>query len=322
MVNSGLIPVINALPEQTGNSLTLLLLGGFGKIGINCFMLTTRYFMCTKEISYKKLLKIFFMLEFHKILIYLLFVVSGYEAFSLKGAFKAIVPLLNIKYGFLSAFIIFFMFIPFWNILIKGMTQKQHLHLVLLNVGVVSLWPSLIIPQVLVTYVGWFSILYLVAAYLRLYPLAWFDKRAVWGWLSLGMLSLCLLSMVFCVMSGRFSIYAFVADSNKFLALLSLIAFFMYFRLLKLPYIKTINLTASACLGVLLIHANSDTMRQWLWQDVGNNVGWLDSPYCILHCLGFCLLVYLVCTILELLRIRLIETLVFNFISKKLPMIK
>lgn len=317
VVNSGLISAISAQPSPTLNSLSLLVLGGWGKIGINCFMLITGYFMCTKEIDYKKILKILFIVEFYQLIIYLLFLFTGYEALSLKGILKALLPIFSIGNDFLPAFVIFSLFIPFLNILIKGMTQKQHLHLVLLTVGIYSLWPTLLVPKVLIGYVGWFMILYFVASYLRLYPLSWFNSRKIWGWLSLGALLTCIASILVCTLAGKLSTYAFVADSNKILALGASICFFMFFKNLRLSYSKTINLTATACLGVLLIHANSDAMRQWLWRDTANNVGWLDSPYCLLHCIGVCLLVYIVCTLIELLRLRFIEKPLFKAIFKK-----
>lgn len=317
VMNSGVIQAIYAQECLTLNSYALLVLGGFGKIGINCFMLITGYFMCTKDVSYIKLFKILFMLEFYKLIIYFTFIFTGYEVFTLKGCIKTLMPLLSIQYGFINTFIVFFLFIPFLNILIRGMTQKQHLHLCLLSVGIYSFWPSLFIPQVTLGYVGWFMILYFVASYLRLYPLPWFSSRKIWGWFSLGALMTCIASILVCTLSGRLGSFAFVANSNKILALGSSICFFMFFKNLKLTYSKTINQVATACLGVLLIHANSDTMRQWLWRDTANNVGWLESPYCLLHCLGVCLLVYIVCTLIELCRIRFIETPLFAVCFKK-----
>lgn len=319
VVNSGLTTAISVQETLTFNSYSLLALGGFGKIGINCFMLITGYFMCTKEINLKKFFNLIFMVEFYKIIIYLTFILSGYETFSLTGCVRSLVPFLSIRDGFTNAFLVFFLSIPFLNILIRGMTQKQHIHLLLLTVGVYSFWPSLFIPKVTLGYVGWFIILYFVSSYLRLYPLSWFNSRKVWGWLSLGALLTCIASILVCTASGLIGSFAFVADSNKILALASSICFFMFFKNLQLPYSKIINTTATACFGVLLIHANSNTMRQWLWRDTANNVGWLDSPYCLLHYFGVCLTVYLICTLIELLRIRFIEKPLFAFIAKKLP---
>ena len=58
-----------------------------------------------------------------------------------------------------------------------------------------------------------------------------------------------------------------------------------------------------------MIHANSNTMRQWLWKDVCNNVTFYDSKWLIIHAVGCVLLIYLVCTIVDMMRIKCLENL-------------
>ena len=60
VVNSGLTAAdgpIYASP-MSGRSLFLLLFGAWGKIGINCFVMITGYFMCPSQITAKKLAKL------------------------------------------------------------------------------------------------------------------------------------------------------------------------------------------------------------------------------------------------------------------------
>ena len=56
----------------------------------------------------------------------------------------------------------------------------------------------------------------------------------------------------------------------------------MFFKDLNIRYSKVINLIGASVL-VLLIHANSDIMRQWLWQDILNNVGQYGTNAMVLH---------------------------------------
>lgn len=58
----------------------------------------------------------------------------------------------------------------------------------------------------------------------------------------------------------------FVSDSNTVLALAISICSFMCFKNLKIGYSKLINTIGGSTFGVLLIHANSDVMREWLWK--------------------------------------------------------
>lgn len=70
--------------------------------------------------------------------------------------------------------------------------------------------------------------------------------------------------------------------------------------------------------GVLLIHANSDTMRQWLWQDLLDNVGWFATDYAVLHALISVTMIFIIRIGLDLFRLRFVEKPLFNILDKKL----
>lgn len=67
--------------------------------------------------------------------------------------------------------------------------------------------------------------------------------------------------------------------------------------------------------GVLLWHANNDIMRQWLWKDFLKNTEYLTHDYLWLHCLLSVVSVYVICTMLELLRYYFIERPIFSKIK-------
>lgn len=57
---------------------------------------------------------------------------------------------------------------------------------------------------------------------------------------------------------------SFVSDSNRILAVAVAISTFLWLKNLNISYNKIINAIGGSTFGVLLIHANSDAMRQWL----------------------------------------------------------
>ncbi len=177
VVNSGVVQELARGSEMGFNDAFLWLLGGWGKIGINCFVLITGYFMCTSQITLRKFLKLICWWQFYAVGIYAIFLLTGYEPFSLKSMMKTLIPFRSISYGFVSSFLIFFLFIPFLNLFIERMGQRMHTWLLVLLLGVFSVWPTLPFVQVTIAYVGWFIVLYFVAAYLRLYSLPKFVSR-------------------------------------------------------------------------------------------------------------------------------------------------
>ena len=79
-----------------------------------------------------------------------------------------------------------------------------------------------------------------------------------------------------------------------------------------------INTVASTTFGVLCIHANSDAMRQWLWKDTLNNVGYYSTRIGYLHAIASVLAIFVICSMIDYIRIQLIERTFFNMVDKKI----
>ena len=171
VVNSGLLAVMAENPT-TVKSMFLYLFGWAGKTGINCFVLITGYFMCKSSISLRKFLKLFGAFYFYNVLFFCIFAVTGYIELSPKCILKSFMPITSVKDGFVNCYLIFFCFIPFLNILIKGMTKRQHQLLLGLCLLVYTVFPQVLI-KVTFNYVEWFMVIYLIGSYFRLYPPQW-----------------------------------------------------------------------------------------------------------------------------------------------------
>lgn len=311
VVNSGLTgasgPVFAA--PLSGRSLFLLLFGAWGKIGINCFVLISGYFMCKSRITVKKFVKLLGEVLFYNVVIQTIFWVTGYEPFTLVGALKLAVPVKSIGTGFTPAYLVFFLCIPFLNILVNHMSEKQHIKLLLLCSFLYIFLGT--IRAVTMNYVSWFVVLYFFASYVRLYPKKLFSNKKLWGYASAITLLVSAASVVACTWLGtklgRNLSYSFVTDSNTLLAVLTGISTFMFMKNVEIKHNPWINTISASTFGVLLIHANSDSMRQWLWQDVLNNVGVYSATWMPLHAIGSVLAIYIVCTALDYVRIKFVE---------------
>lgn len=324
VVNSGLMYCVqDDLPSI--KSIFLLILGWGGKTGINCFVLITGYYMCKSQITLRKGLKLLLEVLFYKISIYFFFVFYGYSNFSISSLLKDANPFNSISDGFISCYLIFYCFIPFLNILVKNMTKKQHSILLSICLLFFSILPNVFI-EYRFNYVGWFIVLFFIGSYLRLYePFARFNTQKLALFFSasvaLSWLSVCLCSLWTSYQKWPIQhSYFMVSDLNKPLAVITAIFAFMFFKKLNIGYHKSINTIAASTFGVLCIHANSDTMRQWLWWSVLKNMENYNGNI-FLHAILSILLVYSICTILDFMRIRYIERPFFklydSFFQKK-----
>ena len=107
-----------------------------------------------------------------------------------------------------------------------------------------------------------------------------------------------------------------ISESNAILALTNGITSFIWFKNLKIRNSKIINTIAASSSGVLLIHANSGTMRQWLWRDTIDCVGHYAADYYWFYAIGIVLVIYVICTLLDYIRIKTIETPLLNASEK------
>lgn len=302
-------------------SLFLVGVGGWGKIGINCFVLITGYFMCKSEITLKKFLKLFGEVLFYRWTIFAIFFASGRLAATPRNLLTAVLPATQISANFVSCFLVFFLFIPFLNALIRNLDEKKHLLLVGLTVFVFSLAPSVPIFKVESNYVFWFCVLYFVASYLRLYPKKIFDSTSFCGAAALALVCVCLISTVGGgYATGKYLHHAmpfyFVVDCNKFLALITSVALFLFFKNVRVPQSRVVNTIASSTFAVLLIHAHSEPMRVWLWKDALQVTSQFDSNDFLLRFFGSVFAVYFGCVIIDQARIALLERPFFRWYDR------
>lgn len=317
VVNSGMLPKIENSPFAI-NSLFFFIVGAWGKTAINGFVMITGYFMCMSQITIKKLLKLVLQIEFYNIILYFIFVFSGYSRFSLLSFTMAILPVKQIGGDFTSAFIIFYLFIPFLNILLRHLDMRMHIRLITLCLFLYTILGTVPKISVQMNYVSWFIVVYFIASFVRLYSVPLFINTRIWGIMTVFSLIVSVCSIVFCLYFGLFEYY-FISDSNKILAVITAFCAFMFFNNVEIKSNTVINTIASASFGVLLIHANSDTMRTWLWNDTLHNAEIFTTQWCYLHFACSVIGIYVICTGIDLLRLYLLEKPLFRILQKHFP---
>ena len=307
VVNSGLWQVLEE-NDLNNNSFFLYFFGMWGKTGIDCFVLITGYFMCKSDATVHKFLKLLFEVIFYKVSIYLLFLIVGIVQFDIVTCFRTVLPISNVGDGFMTGFLLFYLFIPFLNKLIQNMDRRMHLKLILLSLFIYTIWDTVPTINVTFNYVTWFIILYFISSFIRLYPIRKYDQNAkFWGIITLTLTALAMTSVYALVEVSWQNPYFFVSDSNAILAIAVAVSSFMFFKNLKIKQSRIINTIAASMLGVLLIHAHSDAMRQWLWVDTLENVHYYSTPYCVAHAILSVVAIFVFCVVIDYCRIRWVE---------------
>ena len=292
----------------------ILIFGAWGKIGINCFTLITGYYMCKSQITAKKFIKLFLEVLFYNILFFTLFVVFGYEKLSIHSLTNCL-PVSSIKQNYTGCFLMLYLAIPFINILIRALNKKQYRNLLML-LGFVYVFFGTFRTSVLgvsMNYFSWLIVVYLIGAYLRINPLNISTKN--WTLLAI---TTTVLSTTSIYISDRLISrpYAFVMDSNTILAVFTSVCLFMVFVNIKIPNSTIVNTIASTTFGILQIHANSETMRRWLWGDIFNLSDVYHKSLMPLRMIGTVVVVFMICSGIDLIRQIFMEKPFINLIEK------
>ena len=99
---------------------------------------------------------------------------------------------------------------------------------------------------------------------------------------------------------------------------------FMFFKNLNIPYNRLINKVAASAYGVLLIHSANATMRKWLWKDTLKVVGafTLPWPQFLTHVVLSVTGIFVICIVIDMLRIRFLERPVLRLAEKCMPSLR
>ncbi len=330
VVNSGLTYVDGPVWKNpcSWRSFFLLIFGAWGKTCINCFVLITGYYMCKSAITMRKYFKLLAEIYFYHIVLATVFVLIGYEPLTKKVIAFVILPFMSINRDFTGCFIMFYLFIPFLTILVKNISIKHHIWLIMLCLFIYTILepiPGVTVPM---HYVSWFMVLFLVASFLRMHMNEYMKKEnSIWTWG--GLLFLLMIDIVSIVAIVWVSLripkleknaFLFVGESNKPLPLLTGLMAFVVFKRLRLPYVPIINILGRSTFGVLLIHANY-MMRRWLWKDCLNNVMIYSSHWLVMHAIVSVFFIFFICASIDWLRIRFIELPLLSIFDKFYPSI-
>ncbi len=320
VINSGIMDAYET-GSTAANYVFLTLWGMWGKTGINVFILISGYFMCTASLTIRRYCRILFEWILYHFGIYIILLTAGYETVGLNRLFDlffGIFRYANMSGAFDSSFFIFYLFIPFMNVFIRGVTKAEYKKFIIYLIFVFTILSTVFFNKAVFGEIFWFVAVYFIGAYLRLYPPVWSNSFKASGRLLIMSLVFAYASVIFMIIVGaaikKGSAVYFLYDANKPGAVLVSIMLFAAFKNLNIGYSKVINLIAKTTFGVLLIHANSGAWRQFMWRDLLHVDTFYSLPLYVLVFRSVLITagVFVACSLIDMVRITLIEKPMLN----------
>lgn len=308
-----------------------------GWLGNLLFMLISGYFMAKGKFSWKKLFKMWMqtfsisaiiglITFFSKIQIsscwYDTEVYSQYGFFAsahsagIKELIRSFLPCYFGSNWFVTAYMVFYLFAPFCSKLFDSLNEKQHRSLLFLMIiigTVIPFFPKQGIFKGNRLFI--FILCHCIGDYINRYNPKILNKTK----LNI-VLVLLLITFFYCFLAfSNFVLFQKIPAlknhnvENRFgamdspLGILCAVLIFSIFKNLSIKHNRFINTIASTTLGVYLLHENF-LINRWLWHAVFKMDNWLESPLLLPYMLLCALIVFITCSIIELLRSRLFDS--------------
>jgi len=294
-----------------------------GNFGVDVFILISGYFLIkdTKlTINLKKCLKLWGQIFIYSICIYMFGLITGIEKFSFVKLVKAVFPITTEAWWFSTTYFVLFLIHPYLNKLLNSLEKRQYQYFLALLLLIWCIIPTFTTYSLASNTLLEFVLFYSIAGYIRLYGFGTKLKSRHYFYLWLLATALTYLSSIVLMLIGKrislFSEHTLLFYGRRSLpTLLRAVFFFMIFEKMTIPYNKYINLISSAAFGVYLIH-DSNIIRPWLWKTVFVNNQYQASLMIIPYSLAVVIVVYIVCSIIDLVRSHTVEPLFMRIVNR------
>lgn len=300
-----------------------------GNLGVDVFVIISGYYLITNDSfksNIKKALKLWGQIFFYSVVIF--FVMSAIEKrdYNLIEILHAFFPVIYSQWWFASTYFVLYLIHPFINKFLLSLNKKQYQIFLL---SIILLW--CLIPMFtnstnqsnpLIEFIVYYSI----AGYIRLFTL--YNSFTSKNWLIIFLttsLLLFLSSIVIMIVGVKYTTFSdstlYFYRRNSILTIIQSISLFMTFININIKNNKIINKIASTTFGVFLIHDHY-LIRPILWVDIFKNVSYQNTFLIIPYSILVTIIVFVICSIIDLIRQYTIEKAYLKIIDKSIKNIE
>lgn len=260
------------------------LIEAFCIVAANCYVLIGGYFLIEVQWKLKKLIALAAQVLFYSMLIpvvCILFGIGNVAEWSVYEWIFAVLPLQMDHYWFATSYVLLFMLVPVLAPGIRQLSQKQlqiTISVLLFYYCVIkSISPILLSTDNYGYDLGWFICLFLIAAYIRLYGIPFFEGKGksflIYVLCSAGIFGISAAAGFICRKTGALKYYMDMPYCyNYFLTLLGAVALFYVFKQMEIKegnVIRLISRVAPYTFGIYLLHENMAVRDLWpIWLGV------------------------------------------------------
>lgn len=265
------------------------ILESFSIAAVDAYVLLSGYFLLETGFRCRRIISLVLQVLFYTCLLPVLLAATGIlpvDKITVYSILQCIFPINMLHYWFVSAYVLLFLFTPVLNAAVHAMKKEQLRGAIILLLLMESLSKTIIPVRLELDNLGydayWFMVVYLIAAYIRLYGISFLEKkegradRAALCYITLcfGMYGLTMLIRGAYFLTGQFE--NFMESAYGYNHLLTIGAAVSLFYIFKNREFKETKLMAFICktapcsFGVYLLHEQVNVRYEWpFWMGAG-----------------------------------------------------
>lgn len=292
---------------------------------VNCYALVSGYLMLGKKIKLSRITELWFEVFLYSVGLSSIMMIVYRDLLSVRNIIYAVTPIISKQYWYMTAYFLMYLFIPMMNKFAEAADKKSFTAVIavilLLTTG------SFIIGKDGFKFSEgyspiWLMVMYLVGAYMRKFGIG--AKMKWYSALLLYIVSVgCNFALNIFLKNPMKKIFTdgnvnYLTYTSPFVVL-SAIFLFIFFSKLKFGKRtgKLINYITPAALGVYLIHTHPLVFNK-LIKDIAMPLVNYGMAAIIFGSIAMALAIFIICIVIDLLRIQLFKLIRINALCKKL----
>lgn len=282
------------LPELSGETMdstgcTAWLLEAFCIVAVNVYMFISGYFLSTSSFKISRLLQLYFQVWFYSVAVGIIGALAGWTGdvpVDTHYFLTLLFPVSMGHYWFMTAYVYFYLLLPFLGIAVRKMSKRELGMSVLLLLTVFCFLKSVLPLRLEMDGQGydclWYLCVFAAAAYIRRFGLPFLEKKGrgllLYSFCCLAIFGITFLLRAFYLKTGSFGLMLKMCfEYNHLLPFLGAVGLFFTFSRLQI-HGKTAEIICRISpytLGVYLLHENIGVRYAWQnWLGAGQ----ISSP--------------------------------------------
>lgn len=290
-----------------------------GGVGNCAFVLISGYVLIDKHFNLKRIIKLWIEVLTYSIFLGIIAYITKITLFSYSSLISMFFPVIFNQYWYMSTYVVLILLTPFLNQLFLNISRNKFKAFIIIGLIVFSAIPTFTTRIWMTNNIITFVVVYSIGAYMRMYDVRLYPRY-----------NLLIALLMFVFMSGtivaikyintslhlNLNLFYWVWTMEKLPVILFAVFIFAWFKVLTVHLTSIVSFFSTSVFGVYLLHIGR--LREYLFKFLFNDKEVYKTPYFLLWLIAVIICIFLICTLVDKIRIQIIERPIMKMLDYKL----